>query len=115
MARSTSRRDPDADERAEYERLRAKFRRSRPTTPTPPVEDDGDDGDIVIISGKRGDRFLDRLFGEGSSATGGDAGDGDPDDDGDQDDDDDDDDDDDGGEDQDPPTSRGHRYFGGRQ
>lgn len=104
MAR-TARRDP---EREEYERLRQKFerpagrtRRSAAPEPEPDDDDYDDDGHVMVFTGKRGDSFIERMFGSGAEKGTPPAGD-----------DLDDDDDDDGEEeDPDPTPDRKIRFF----
>lgn len=103
-------------EQAEYDRLRAKRRTDRTVTDgarrRPRADQDDDDHDgIFVLTGRRADGFLDRMFGPSSTAEP-----DDDDDDQDDDDQDDDDDDDDDGPEPDPGSSAAeHRYFSGRR
>lgn len=91
----------DNDERAEYERLRAKYEQPHKAEPA----DDDNDG-IMLFFGRRADQLLHRLFGDDN-----DQGDEDQDDYNDQGDEDEDDYNDQDDEEPDPTPPPGHKFF----
>jgi hypothetical protein len=101
----------EREERAEYDRLHAKYGRASKRQRSEPANrraEDDDDSPLLVLSGKRADSFLSRLFDQADDEDQADDDEADDDEEDQADDDDDDDDDEDPG----PPP--GHKFFRGR-
>lgn len=101
----------EREERAEYDRLHAKYGKAKTTRrPKPePEDDDEDDGNTIILTGRQASTFMSRMFGDEDQADEDDEDQAD-------DDEDDDEDDDDEDEDEEPePTPRpSNKFFRGK-